>query len=60
MTADRLNVLLVDDELSFRKVLRTSLSVGGFTVEEASCVRYRPVYDDYGDYIGRRAVNVCD
>ena len=28
-------------------------------IEEESCIRYRPVYDDYGNYRGRRAVNVC-
>ena len=25
-----------------------------------SCYRYTPVYDAWGNYIGRRAVNVCD
>jgi len=35
MTTDRLNVLVVDDEASFRRVLRTSLAAGGFAVEEA-------------------------
>jgi len=24
-----------------------------------SCIRYRPVYDAYGRYAGRQAVNVC-
>jgi hypothetical protein len=23
------------------------------------CVRYRPVYDSYGNYVGREAVNIC-
>jgi hypothetical protein len=23
------------------------------------CVRYVPVYDDWGNYVGRRAVNAC-
>jgi len=35
MTADRLNALIVDDEPSFRRVLRTSLSASGFSIEEA-------------------------
>lgn len=35
MTPDRLNVLVVDDEASFRRVLRTSLATSGFAVEEA-------------------------
>ena len=24
-----------------------------------SCVRVRPAYDNYGNFVGRRAVNVC-
>jgi two-component system, OmpR family, KDP operon response regulator KdpE len=35
MTEDRLNALVVDDEASFRRVLRTSLAASGFAVEEA-------------------------
>jgi two-component system, OmpR family, KDP operon response regulator KdpE len=35
MTADRLNALVVDDEPSFRRVLRTSLVGSGFAIEEA-------------------------
>jgi len=35
MTADRLNALVVDDEPSFRRVLRTSLATSGFATEEA-------------------------
>jgi two-component system KDP operon response regulator KdpE len=35
MTADRLNTLVVDDEPSFRRVLRTSLATSGFAIEEA-------------------------
>jgi hypothetical protein len=23
------------------------------------CVRYRPVYDAYGNYVGREPVNIC-
>jgi hypothetical protein len=26
---------------------------------DPGCVRYRRVYDQYGNYVGRRAVNVC-
>jgi two-component system, OmpR family, KDP operon response regulator KdpE len=35
MTTERLNTLVVDDETSFRRVLRTSLAASGFGVEEA-------------------------
>jgi two-component system KDP operon response regulator KdpE len=35
MVSENCSVLIVDDEPSLRKVLRTSLNVGGFTVEEA-------------------------
>ena len=35
MTTDRLNTLVVDDEPSFRRVLRTSLATSGFAIEEA-------------------------
>jgi len=35
MTTARLNALVVDDEPSFRRVLRTSLSASGFSIEEA-------------------------
>jgi two-component system KDP operon response regulator KdpE len=35
MVPQQCNVLIVDDEPSLRKVLRTSLSAGGFSVEEA-------------------------
>jgi two-component system KDP operon response regulator KdpE len=35
MTNNRLNALVVDDEPSFRRVLRTSLAVSGFAIEEA-------------------------
>ncbi len=35
MTTDRLNTLVVDDEPSFRRVLRTSLAASGFAIEEA-------------------------
>ena len=26
---------------------------------DAYCIRYEPVYDDYGNYMGRRRVNEC-
>jgi two-component system KDP operon response regulator KdpE len=35
MTMARLNALVVDDESSFRRVLRTSLATSGFAIEEA-------------------------
>jgi two-component system, OmpR family, KDP operon response regulator KdpE len=35
MTTGRLNALVVDDEPSFRRVLRTSLATSGFAIEEA-------------------------
>jgi two-component system KDP operon response regulator KdpE len=35
MITDRLNTLVVDDEPSFRRVLRTSLATSGFAIEEA-------------------------
>ncbi len=35
MNTDRLNTLIVDDEASFRRVLRTSLTQSGFAIDEA-------------------------
>src|ERR1700676_1287546 len=35
MTTDRLSALVVDDEPSFRRVLRTSLAASGLVIEEA-------------------------
>jgi len=35
MSTDRLNTLVVDDEPSFRRVLRTSLATSGFAIQEA-------------------------
>ena len=35
MNTDRLNALVVDDESSFRRVLRTSLAASGFATDEA-------------------------
>jgi two-component system KDP operon response regulator KdpE len=36
MSTEQLNALLVDDEPSFRRALRTSLSASGFAVDEAA------------------------
>jgi hypothetical protein len=27
--------------------------------ENPGCIRYQPMYDNWGNYIGQRAVNVC-
>ena len=27
---------------------------------EDPCIQYRPAYDAWGDYLGRRTVNVCE
>jgi two-component system KDP operon response regulator KdpE len=35
VNTDRLNTLIVDDEASFRRVLRTSLTQSGFAIDEA-------------------------
>jgi hypothetical protein len=32
--------------------------VGGF--DDESCVQWRPMHNRFGEYIGRRPVNVCD
>ena len=32
------------------------VDVGGY---DDDCVRWRPMYDAYGNFIGRRPVNVC-
>jgi|SRR5271169_4832082 len=37
MSTEQLNALLVDDEPSFRRALRTSLVASGFAIEEAPC-----------------------
>jgi two-component system KDP operon response regulator KdpE len=37
MSTNQPKALLVDDEPSFRKVMRTSLATSGFAVEEAAC-----------------------
>ena len=29
-------------------------------VAAESCTEYRPMYDQFGNYIGRRAINVCE
>lgn len=36
------------------------LGLGALAIEEGSCIRFRPVYDDFGNFMGRRAVNVCE
>lgn len=35
------------------------LAAGAIAASQYECVRYRPVYDGYGNYVGRRAVNIC-
>jgi hypothetical protein len=32
--------------------------VGGY--DDDSCIRYRPMYDSWGNFVGRNPVNVCD
>ncbi len=41
--------------------LGLALAGGAVAAEYAygSCIVYRPIYDGFGNYIGRRAVNVC-
>ena len=36
------------------------LGVGAIAVGEASCYREQPIYNAYGEYVGLRAINVCD
>jgi hypothetical protein len=35
------------------------LAIAGAIAADVNCVRYEPVYDDYGNYMGRRRVNMC-
>jgi hypothetical protein len=35
------------------------LAAGAMVASQYECVRYRPVYDAYGNYVGQRAINVC-
>jgi hypothetical protein len=35
------------------------LAAGAVIASQADCVRYRPVYDGAGNYVGRQPVNVC-
>ena len=28
-------------------------------VAVSSCIGYRPIYDQYGNFVGRQAVNIC-
>jgi len=32
----------------------------GAGIAAQNCVEYQPVYDQFGNIVGRRAVNVCD
>jgi hypothetical protein len=36
------------------------LAAGAAIAAEDNCVDYRPIYDRYGRYLGRRAINVCE
>lgn len=37
------------------------LAVGAMVAaSENDCIRYRPVYDRWGNFLGRRAINVCE
>ena len=35
------------------------LAAGAIAASEYDCVRYRPVFDRYGNFIGREPVNIC-
>jgi hypothetical protein len=35
------------------------LAAGAIVASQYDCVRYRPIYDAYGNFIGRQPVNVC-
>jgi hypothetical protein len=35
------------------------LAAGAIAASQYECVRYRPVYDAYGRYMGQEPVNVC-
>jgi hypothetical protein len=35
------------------------LAAGAIAASQYECVRYRPAYDGYGNYIGQQAVNIC-
>ena len=34
-------------------------AIAATVAADAYCVSYEPVYDDYGNYMGRRRVNAC-
>ena len=36
-----------------------AFGVFGGAIATDSCLRYRPVYDAYGNYVGRHLINVC-
>ncbi|HYC26146.1 MAG TPA: hypothetical protein VEC58_08925 [Roseiarcus sp.] len=35
------------------------LAAGAIVASQYDCVRYRPVFDRYGNFIGREPINVC-
>lgn len=35
------------------------IGVFGAAAVAGSCIRNQPIYDAYGNYVGRRTVNVC-
>jgi hypothetical protein len=41
-------------------VIGLGLIGGAIAAHEQDCARYRPVYDAWGNYIGKRAVNICE
>jgi hypothetical protein len=34
-------------------------AIAATVAADAYCVHYEPMYDDYGNYVGRRTVNTC-
>jgi hypothetical protein len=35
------------------------LAAGAVIASQVDCVRYRPIFDADGNYVGRQAVNIC-
>ncbi|HXW19349.1 MAG TPA: hypothetical protein VEK35_02480 [Roseiarcus sp.] len=35
------------------------LAAGAIVASQYDCVRYRPIFDRYGNYLGREPVNIC-
>jgi hypothetical protein len=35
------------------------LAAGAIVASQYDCVRYRPIFDHYGNYLGREPVNIC-